>query len=310
MIAAARNRSTRSSSRSDDRTNRSWAKVRGWKLSATSTGTGSAAAPVVARSEPAPGGAARAPLPGRTRRGPRAPVVNHASASPAQRSRSDVSRIRASASEAGSTFGGRQQVGERVEVVADPDPALGAGLERRRAAAAERVEDDVAGSRVAGDERMGEGGREARQVRAHRVEPVAPQALLILPLGGDRAARAARSARDRAGRGRAGRAGRSGRPDGARLGGAGRDGRRGRRWSERARSIPILWSRCRSRSNDGSRSIARAGRPIQGGPSAQSQGPIWTCLRAPGGVRLRSSPRLCAEPRDPRRPGGRRRHPP
>ena len=53
----------------------------------------------------------------------------------------------------------------------------------RRAAAGERVEDDVAGPRVAGDERVGEGRREAREVRAHRVEAVAPQPLLVLPLG-------------------------------------------------------------------------------------------------------------------------------
>ena len=39
----------------------------------------------------------------------------------------------------------REQVGERVEIVADADPALGAGLQRGRAAAAERVEDHVAG---------------------------------------------------------------------------------------------------------------------------------------------------------------------
>ena len=78
-----------------------------------------------------------------------------------------------------------QQVGERVEVVADADPALGRRLERRRAAARERVEDDVAAPRVAGDERVGEGGREAREVRAHRVERVAPEALLVLPLGRD-----------------------------------------------------------------------------------------------------------------------------
>ena len=53
-----------------------------------------------------------------------------------------------------------QQVGERVEVVADADPALGAGLERRRAATGERIEDDVARPRVAGDEGVGERRRE------------------------------------------------------------------------------------------------------------------------------------------------------
>ena len=83
-------------------------------------------------------------------------------------------------------LGRGQQVGERVEVVADADPALGARLERGRAATGERVEDDVTGSRVAGDERVGECRRKAREVRAHRVEAVAPQPLLGLPLGRDR----------------------------------------------------------------------------------------------------------------------------
>src|SRR6478752_1725461 len=46
--------------------------------------------------------------------------------------------------------------------------------------AARRV---VTGARVARDEGVGEGRREAREVRAHRVERVAPQALLVLPLG-------------------------------------------------------------------------------------------------------------------------------
>ena len=76
-------------------------------------------------------------------------------------------------------------MGERVEVVADSDPALGTGLQRARPATAERVEDDVAGPRVAGDEGVGEGRREARQVGAHRMEPVTPQPLLVLPLRGD-----------------------------------------------------------------------------------------------------------------------------
>ena len=35
-------------------------------------------------------------------------------------------------------------MGERIEVVADADPPLGAGLERCRATPRERVEDDIA----------------------------------------------------------------------------------------------------------------------------------------------------------------------
>ena len=61
-------------------------------------------------------------------------------------------------------LGRGQEVGEGVEVVADADPTLRARLERRRAAAGERIEDDVTGSRVARDERVGQGGREAREV--------------------------------------------------------------------------------------------------------------------------------------------------
>ena len=83
-------------------------------------------------------------------------------------------------------LGRGQQVSERVEVVADPDPPLRARLERCRAATRERIEDDVAWSRVAGDEGVGERRRKARQVRAHRVERMAPQALLVLPLGSER----------------------------------------------------------------------------------------------------------------------------
>jgi len=44
------------------------------------------------------------------------------------------------------------------------------------------TQDDVAAARVAGDEGVGEGRREAREVRAHRVERVAPEPLLVLPL--------------------------------------------------------------------------------------------------------------------------------
>jgi hypothetical protein len=81
---------------------------------------------------------------------------------------------------------GRQQMGERVEVVSGPHSPLRAGLERRRPAAAEGIEDHVTGSRVAGDECVRQTGREARQVRAHRMEAVAPQPLLALPFRFDR----------------------------------------------------------------------------------------------------------------------------
>ena len=83
-------------------------------------------------------------------------------------------------------LGRGQQVGERVEVVADTDATFGAGLERGRAAPGEWIEDHVARARIASDERMGQGRGEAREVRAHRVERVAPQPLLGLPLGCER----------------------------------------------------------------------------------------------------------------------------
>ena len=111
---------------------------------------------------------------------------------------------------------GGEQVGEGVQIVADADPALGAGLERCRTTTRERVEDHVSRARVACDERMGEGSRETREIRAHRMEGMAPQSLLGLPFGCDRD----RRQRDRhfqgqllrgGGRSRASRSGRHGR---------------------------------------------------------------------------------------------------
>ena len=76
-----------------------------------------------------------------------------------------------------------EQGGHGIEVDPHSQPALRAGLERRGAAAAEGVKDDVAGSRVAGDEGMGKPRGEHREIAAHGVERVAPEALLELPLG-------------------------------------------------------------------------------------------------------------------------------
>ena len=73
----------------------------------------------------------------------------------------------------------------RIEVVADADAALGTGLERRRPASAEGIEDDITGPAVARDEGMRQRCREHREVAAHGVEGVAPEALLHLPLGLD-----------------------------------------------------------------------------------------------------------------------------
>ena len=184
VIAAARKRSVRSSRWSVVRTNSSCPSVRGWKASATSSGTASAPSsgepsdPAVGTRDPGLPGSAEMRAPERepvTRvRVPGQPELGQPGHRLRPGRRLDLGR--------------GQQVGERVEVVADADPALGAGLEGCRAAPGERVEDDVARPRVARDEGVGQGGREAREVRAHRVEGVAPQALLVLPLGreGDR----------------------------------------------------------------------------------------------------------------------------
>ena len=184
MIAAARKRSVRSSSWRVVRTNRSCPSVRGWKARATSSGT---------RLDAVERRALRA---GGRDEGIGVSGLGRDACAQGQ----PVARVRvpgeAELGEPGRRLracrrfdlGRRQEVGERVEVVADADPALGAGLEGRRAAPGERVQDDVTRSRVARDEGVGQGGREAREVRAHRVEGVAPQPLLVLPLGreGDR----------------------------------------------------------------------------------------------------------------------------
>ncbi len=174
----------------------------GWKLRATSTGTGSAAAPSSPGRRPLPAVGTSAPSgPGIAEDAEREPEPGVGLAGPAQPERGQPGPrlgLRGRLD-----LGRGQQVGERVEIVADADPALRTGLERGRPTAAERVEDDVPGPRVAGDEGVGQGGREARQVRAHRVEPVAPQPLLILPFGRDRQRRELVRSDVPAGRGRA-----------------------------------------------------------------------------------------------------------
>ncbi len=132
-------------------------------------------------------------------------------------------------------LGGGEQMGEWVQVVADPDPPFGTGLERARPAAAERVEDDVTGARVAGDEGVGEGRRKARQVRAHRVESMTPQPLLVLPLGGQGQARQVIGGQTRQIE-RELSAGRHGRSEDRRR----RPGGSGRRWAGGQLAIPVL----------------------------------------------------------------------
>ena len=180
--APARKRSTRSSRSSWLRTRSSCPRVRGWKARATSSGTVSWRASGPPR-DPARGTAAEG-WPGRaTTRSPRA---SHAAASAFQARRSAATRVRVSAGSRGLHLGGGQDLGQGVQVVADADPALGERLERGGAASRERVEHDVAGPAVAGDERVGEGRRKAREVRAHRVQAVAPQPWLELPVRLDR----------------------------------------------------------------------------------------------------------------------------
>ena len=181
-IRSARRRGTDRSGRpaERERTNRSWPRVRRWNARATSAGTA-----------PSPGPAG----PGTARRAVGATASRSSRPAAAPRPGEAEGREPGRRGSAGRRLdlGGGQQVGERIQVVADADPALGAGLERRRPAAAERVEHDVAGPAVAGDEGVGQRRREAREVRAHRVEGVAPEALLLLPLRRDVEARQRRA---------------------------------------------------------------------------------------------------------------------
>ena len=105
-----------------------------------------------------------------------------------QASRSWASRVVACARVAGSTLAAVSRWANGLRSLPTPIRPSAQAWSGRRAAPGERVEDDVARPRVAGDEGVGQGRREAREVRAHRVEGVAPQALLVLPLGreGDR----------------------------------------------------------------------------------------------------------------------------
>ena len=102
----------------------------------------------------------------------------------AQARRRAATRVLTSALLGGSTLAAVRTWAKGLRSLPAPIAPLGAGLQRRRAAAAERVQDHVAGARVAGDEGVGQAGREAGQVRAHGVEAVAPEPLLVLPLAG------------------------------------------------------------------------------------------------------------------------------
>ena len=111
--------------------------------------------------------------------------ASQAAASAAQARRRAARRVRASAGVAGLELGGGQDVGERVEVVADADAALGGRLERAPCRGRRTGRGRRRRAAVARDEGVGERRREAREVRAHRVEAVAPEAGLVLPLGLD-----------------------------------------------------------------------------------------------------------------------------
>ena len=179
MSAAARNRSVGRSRSRLVRTSSSWASVRGWNASATSAGTGSAPSVGLgtrarARDErrgigERPG--RRAPSQPRHRPPRRGEAPRAASAprpaSPARPSTA-VSRW----------ANGLRSLPTPIRPSADawsgvvPRPENGSRTTSPR-------------RRIAGDEGVGEGRREAREVRAHRVERVAPQPLLVLPLGRD-----------------------------------------------------------------------------------------------------------------------------
>ncbi len=98
----------------------------------------------------------------------RAASASQASLSAFQASRSAVSRVRPPPGRP-ARVGCRQHLRERIEVVADPDPALGRSLDGDGAATREQIDPRVAGPAVAGDERMHEGRREAVYVVTRRV---------------------------------------------------------------------------------------------------------------------------------------------
>jgi hypothetical protein len=80
-------------------------------------------------------------------------------------------------------LGFRQQRGQRVDVDAHTDAPFRARLQRHCAAPAERVDDDIARTAVAADERLRQGSRESPQLAAHGMEGVSPKPLLELPVG-------------------------------------------------------------------------------------------------------------------------------
>ncbi len=82
-------------------------------------------------------------------------------------------------------LGRGQQVGHRVEVDADADATLRTGLQSGRAPTAERIEYDIPRAAVSGDKGVRERRGEHRQIAAHRVKGMAPQPLLVLPVGLD-----------------------------------------------------------------------------------------------------------------------------
>ena len=78
-------------------------------------------------------------------------------------------------------FRPRKHVGERIEVVADRNPALRTCLQRHGAPPAERIEHDVARPRVPLDEVVRDLRREHAVIRAHGVHRVTPARAHAVP---------------------------------------------------------------------------------------------------------------------------------
>ena len=204
------------------------------------------------------------PAAGTRRRGApaatRAASSSQAAASNDQSMRRPARRASSSRAVGGSTLAAVRTWASGLRSLPTPIRPSAQAWSGRRAAPGERVEDDVAGARVAGDEGVGEGRREAGQVRAHRVVGVAPQARPVLPVGLDARGREGERTGAAAGPGpgRARPRGTSGRP---RAGAAGDRDRKARPWGQPGLAACAAGSAGDATSADGaSRVRARASR--------------------------------------------------
>ena len=103
--------------------------------------------------------------------------------------RSRARRAAASPAVGGSTFAAVRTCANGLRSLPTPSRPSTQACRGTRPAAGERVQHDVSRPGVPGDERVGERRGKAREVRAHRVEGVAPETVAVLPVGLDGQAR-------------------------------------------------------------------------------------------------------------------------